>query len=250
MGKGRSQGRPTLFPGPFLSARPRPGARDGASGARPSLRPLALRAGSPRGRLGGRPSLARTSFTSRSPTDRGNEPPSARPPRHCVHAGCGRVSAVRWRVTARRCDPASHLLPAPGPAAAPVCPRPPRGGVSAGAALGKEAVERPAAARGGAINLEQMRPDSRSAWGFGGGLFQSAAELGGLQVEVTRDFGHTDSVCHLSHPRLCPPCFVCPRTGRCLNALVTFPLKKKNRFLQRSLDSLPPGPELALFGTS
>lgn len=124
--------------------------------------------------------------------------------RHCVRARRGRAPG-RWRVT-----PASHLLPAPGPGPRGCVPSLPAGGVAAGAALGKEAVERPAAARGGTINLEQMWPDSRSAWGLGGGLSQSVAELGGRQVEVTWDFGHTDPVSYATPPRLSAPCEAMP----------------------------------------
>lgn len=70
---------------------------------------------------------------------------------------------------ARGCDPRFTPAPAPSPGPARCVLSLPAGGVSAGAALGKEAVERPAAARGGAINLEQMRPDSHPAGGGGEG---------------------------------------------------------------------------------
>lgn len=105
---------------------------------------------------------------------RGNEPPSARPPRHCLRAGVkpglrGALEGDRARGCEPRFTPAPAPAPSPGPGRRVLAL--PAGGVSAGPALGKEAVERPATARGGAINLEQMRPDSHRARevGRGGG---------------------------------------------------------------------------------
>lgn len=105
---------------------------------------------------------APTFSISCSPAGRGNEPPRDWPHAIVCATGRGPVSAVRWRVTARAAATlASHLLPAPGRRAR-AWPPLPAGGASAGAALGKEAVERTPAAEGGAVNLEQMRPDSQS----------------------------------------------------------------------------------------
>ena len=120
--------------------------------------------------FGGRPSPESPSFHTRSPADQGNEPPSAWPPPHCVHCGGEAGSPRAMEGDRARLRPPLHTCSPPPARGWRGCVLSlPAGGASAGAALGKEAVERPAAARGGAINSEQMRPDRPPAWGGGGG---------------------------------------------------------------------------------
>ena len=77
---------------------------------------------------GGRPSPEPPSFHTRSPADRGNEPPSAWPPPHCVQYG-GEAGSPRAMEgdRARGCDLRFTPAPRPQPGAAGVCPLPPRG---------------------------------------------------------------------------------------------------------------------------
>lgn len=209
----------------------------GCGRAPPTLGRLAL--GSVRGARAAGPPRSRL-LHHRLPAGPGNELPPAWPPRHCLHMGVkpglrGALEGDR----ARGCDPRFTPAPAPSPGPARCVLSLPAGGVSAGAALGKEAVERPAAAGGGAINLEQMRPDSHPARGFGGGprsphrpIFLSAAELGGLQAEVTRTLKIQPH--HQPSSALCVA--TCGmeewRAGSCLSKLGTF-LPKKSGFLRR-----------------
>lgn len=77
--------------------------------------------------IGWRRSRLPTSSISYSPAGRGNEPPRDWPHAIVCAPGRSRVSAVRWRVTARAAATlASHLLPAPGRRAR-AWPPPPRG---------------------------------------------------------------------------------------------------------------------------